>query len=111
VLSLLSATSVLSRVSLPIRPRASWVKDFLAFRNCFGPTSCSDIVSELNSSKKTEHLLAIEKMELAWSVNIERNLSRSANCIFNKLAILIISTKMGSKSNDLKNFAGGFSVG
>ena len=55
VLSLLSATSVLSRVSLPILPRASWVKDFLAFRSCIGSNSCSDIVSALNSSKKQKN--------------------------------------------------------
>ena len=78
------------------------MKDLLAFRNRFGSTSSSDIVAELNSRIKTKDFQLIEKMELARSVNIERNLSQSADCIFNKLAILIKSTKKESKCNDLQ---------
>jgi hypothetical protein len=87
--------SLLSRVSLPILPCGSWVKDFLAFRNRIGSTSSSDIVAEPNSRIKTKDFQLIEKMELAKSVNIERNLSRSANCIFNQLAMMIKLTKTG----------------
>jgi hypothetical protein len=97
-------------VSLPILPCGSWVKDLLAFRNRIGSTSSSDIVAELHSRIKTKDFQLIEKMELARSVNIERNLSRSANCIFNKLAILIKSTKKESKCNDLQLSGGAFSI-